>query len=254
MKITILGTGTSQGVPVIGCPCPVCKSTNLKDKRLRVSVHIETDNGTHLLIDSSPDLRQQLLANNITKIDALLVTHEHNDHMIGLDDLRPINFMQGTEMPLHALPRVINDIESRFKYIFSGNPYPGAPRITTFPIENDELHILGENISCIHLMHGPLPILGFRIGDFAYLTDIKTINAEEKLKLKGLKLLITSALRKQDHFAHMNLEESLKFIETIGPESAYLTHMGHQLGSHDELLASLPANVFPAFDGQVLVL
>lgn len=254
MKITILGTGTSQGIPIVGCPCAVCKSTNPKDKRLRVSVHIETDNGINLLIDSSPDLRQQLLANNITKIDALLITHEHNDHMIGLDDLRPINFIQGKEMPLYALPRVINEIESRFKYIFTPNPYPGAPRITTIPIENDELLISDEDITCIHLMHGPLPILGFRIGDFAYLTDIKTIDPVEKLKLKGVKVLITSALRKKEHFAHMNLEEALKFIETIGPDSAYLTHMGHQLGFHDELLDSLPANVFPAFDGQVLVL
>ena len=254
MKITILGTGTSQGIPVVGCACAICQSSNPKDKRLRVSVHIETDLGTKLLIDASPDLRQQLLANNISKVDALLMTHEHNDHMMGLDDLRPINFIQGVEMPLYALPRVVEDIESRFKYIFSSNPYPGAPRIKTFPIENDELEINEDKITCIHLMHGPLPILGFRIGDFAYLTDIKTISAEERKKLKGVKVMITSALRKKEHFSHMNLEESLDFIQSIGPESAYLTHMGHKLASHDELLSSLPANVFPAFDGQVIVI
>lgn len=252
MKITILGTGTSQGIPIIGCTCDVCNSPNPKDKRLRVSIHIKTHKGTNILVDSSPDLRQQLLTNKITEIDALLVTHEHNDHVIGLDDLRPINFIQKKEMPLYALPRVIKDIEHRFQYIFDSDPYPGAPRISTIPIEHDELLIGQEKITCIHFLHGTLPILGFRIGDFAYLTDIKTITEEEKQKLKGIKVLITSALRLKEHFAHMNLDEALCFIEEINPEKAYLTHMGHALGTHDMLLQSLPANVFPAFDGQVL--
>lgn len=252
MKITILGTGTSQGIPIVGCSCRVCKSTNPKDKRLRVSVHIKTNEGTNILIDSSPDLRQQLLQNQISDIDVLLITHEHNDHVIGLDDLRPINFIQRKEMPLYALPRVIKDIKSRFAYIFKENPYPGAPRISTIPIEDEEIILGTEKIDCIHYLHGPLPILGFRIGDFAYLTDIKTISTEQKHKLKGLKVLITSALRIKEHFAHMNLEESLTFIKEINPELAYLTHMGHTLGTHDDLLDRLPANVFPAFDGQVL--
>lgn len=252
MKITILGTGTSQGVPVIGCTCAVCTSNNPKDKRLRVSIHIETDNGTSLLIDASPDLRQQFLQNKITKVDALLVTHEHNDHIIGLDDLRPINFMQGSLLPLYALPRVVEDIEFRFKYIFKEDPYPGAPRIETFPIENESLDINGVDITCVHFMHGPLPIVGFRIGDFAYITDIKSITEEEKKKLEGVKILITSALRIKEHFAHMNLEQALEFIDELSPDSAYLTHMGHFLGLHDDLESSLPANIFPAFDGQVL--
>ena len=225
---------------------------NPKDKRLRVSIHIETDNGTNLLIDASPDLRQQFLQNNITKVDALLVTHEHNDHVIGLDDLRPINFMQGTLLPLFALPRVIDDIEYRFKYVFKENPYPGAPRIETFPIKKDLLNIEGVEINCIHFMHGTLPIIGFRIDDFAYITDIKSITQLEKKKLEGVKVLITSALRKKEHFAHMNLEEALEFIADLHPQHAYLTHMGHLLGLHDDLLLSLPANVYPAYDGQVL--
>ena len=182
----------------------------------------------------------------------MLVTHEHNDHIIGLDDLRPINFMQKSLLPLYAMPRVIADIKNRFGYIFKENPYPGAPRIETFPIQTEELKIEELVIQCIQLMHGPLPILGFRIGNFAYLTDIKTINHAEKQRLQGLEVLITSALRKKEHFSHMNLEESLAFIEEIQPKTAYLTHMGHHLGRHEELEASLPANVFPAFDGQIL--
>ena len=254
MKITILGTGTSQGVPLVGCSCEVCTSPDPKDKRLRVSAYIQTDEGTNILIDCSPDLRQQLLQNKITDIDAVLVTHEHNDHIIGLDDLRPINFMQRKEMPMYALPRVIKDIQERFSYIFAENPYPGTPLISTIPIEDDELQIESVKISCVRYLHGMLPILGYKIGDFAYITDIKTITEEEKQKLMGLKVLIISALRPQEHFAHMNLEEALAFVQEIQPETTYLTHMGHTIGTHAHLLDSLPANVFPAFDGQVITI
>ncbi len=252
MKVTILGSGTSQGIPIIGCTCKVCTSQDPKDIRLRVSAYVQTDKGTDILIDTSPDLRQQFLRNKITKVDAVLVTHEHNDHIIGLDDLRPINFMQGSILPLYALPRVVDDVRERFQYVFRENPYPGAPKIETHKIENDHFTINGEEINCIHFLHGNLPILGFRIGNFAYLTDIKSISEEEKLKLQGLSILITSALRIDEHFAHMNLDESLQFISELKPKRAYLTHMGHQLGKHQDLSVRLPANVFPSFDGQVL--
>ncbi len=252
MKITILGTGTSQGIPVIGCDCKVCTSDNPKDKRLRVSVHVHTNSNLNLLIDCSPDLRQQFLANGIQDVDAVLVTHEHNDHIIGLDDVRPINFRQGAELPLYAMPRVINDIKERFKYVFKDNPYPGAPRIDPHIIDSDILNVKGQKITCIEIMHGRLPILSYRIDDFAYVTDIKTIDDQEKQKLFGLKVLIISTLRLEKHFSHMNLEESLALIEELKPEKAYLTHMGHMLGTHEELLETLPKGVFPAYDGLVL--
>lgn len=252
MKITILGTGTSQGIPVIGCDCKVCTSTNPKDKRLRVSALVQTDNNKHLLIDCSPDLRQQFLANDIQQVDAVLVTHEHNDHMIGLDDLRPINFKQGAVLPMYAQERVINDIKSRFQYVFKENPYPGAPRIETHIIDTDKVFIEGNDISCINIMHGSLPILGYRLNDFAYITDIKSIDQDQKKKLLGLKVLIISSLRIKPHFSHMNLEETLSLIEELKPEKSYLTHMGHRLGTHNELLDLLPEGVFPAYDGLVL--
>ena len=252
MKITILGTGTSQGVPVIGCDCAVCTSSDPKDKRLRVSVYVQTDDGTSILIDCSPDLRQQFLANKIEQVDAVLVTHEHNDHIIGLDDLRPINFKQGSTLPLYALPRVIKDLKARFHYVFSDNPYPGAPRIQTHTIENNTFSINKLNISCIEVMHGPLPILGFRIGDFAYITDIKTIDDREKQKLAGLKLLVISTLRKKEHFSHMNLDETLALVKELNPDKTYLTHMGHRLAKHQELEEVLPEGIYPAFDGLTL--
>ena len=252
MKITILGTGTSQGIPVIGCNCNICLSSNPKDKRLRVSIVIETDNNKQLLIDCSPDLRQQFLANNIQQIDAVLVTHEHNDHIIGLDDLRPINFKQGAVLPMYAMSRVIKDVEDRFRYVFRENPYPGAPRIETHVIDTDSIVVEGQEIECIKIMHGRLPILGFRINDFAYITDIKSIQEGQKKRLENLKVLIISTLQHKEHFSHMNLEETLALIEELKPEKAYLTHMGHRLSLHDELLESLPEGVFPAFDGQIM--
>lgn len=252
MKVTILGTGTSQGIPVIGCQCKVCSSLNPKDKRLRVSVHIETDNNKNFLIDCSPDFRQQFLTNNLHKVDAVLVTHEHNDHIIGLDDLRPIIFKQGKVLPIYAMKRVIEDVRRKFHYAFKENPYPGAPRVETHIINDDYINIEGNKIVCIDIMHGTLPILAYRFDDFAYITDIKTINEEEKKKLTGLKVLIISTLRIEPHFSHMNLEEALSLINELKPEKTYLSHMGHTFGTHEELMESLPANVYPAYDGLVL--
>jgi len=252
LKITILGTGTSQGIPVIACDCKICTSTNPKDKRFRVSALIETENNKNLLIDCSPDLRQQFLANDIQQVDAVLVTHEHNDHIIGLDDLRAINFKQGSVLPMYAMKRVIEDVEDRFRYAFKENPYPGAPRIETHVIEEDTIHVEGVDIECIEIMHGRLPILGYRIDDFAYITDIKSIETRQKARLKDLKVLVISSLQHKEHFSHMNLEETLALVDQLKPEKTYITHMGHRLSLHDELLESLPVGVFPAYDGLVL--
>ena len=252
MKVTILGSGTSQGIPVIGCYCEVCQSIDPRDKRLRVSVYIQTDNNKDLLIDCSPDLRQQFLANKIEHVDAVLLTHEHNDHMIGLDDLRPINFKQGAVLPFYAMPRVIKDVTERFNYVFRENPYPGGPRIETHVIDGDHINIAGVDIKCINIMHGRLPILGYRIDDFAYITDIKSIEEGQKLKLLGLKVLIISTLQIEKHFSHMNLEETLTLVAELKPETTFLTHMGHRLAKHEDLLKMLPENVYPAYDGMIL--
>lgn len=252
MKITVLGTGTSQGVPVVGCECNVCQSTDSRDNRLRVSVFIQCPDGTKILIDTSPDLRQQLLKNKITDINAILVTHEHNDHIIGLDDIRAINFRQNVNMPMYALPRVVDTIRNKFDYAFGNTPYPGAPMLETFVIGNDPVSIGTNTINPIKLMHGPLEILGYRIKDFAYLTDIKTIAEAEKEKLQDLEVLVISALRIKEHFSHMNLEETLMLIAELKPKKSYLTHISHVFATHVEIENMLPNNVHVAYDGLTL--
>ncbi len=249
MKITLLGTGTSQGIPVIGCPCDVCLSSNPKDKRLRVACKIEQGNTT-IVIDVGPDFRQQMLRSNTQNLDAVLLTHEHNDHTAGLDDLRSFNFRQKVDMPIFTSQQVIEDIRQRFAYTFAKDRYPGAPRFEWNIISHKEVFFIKKiKITPIKIWHGQLPILGFRIGDFAYLTDVKTIPNEELSKLTNIKVLILSALHFGEHHAHFNVPEALAFIEKIKPQQTYLTHISHAMGLHNAVTTLLPKNVALAFDG-----
>lgn len=247
MEVRFLGTGTSQGIPIIGSDHPVCLSDNPKDKRLRVSVLV-TWNNFNILIDCGPDFRQQMLTNKVKHLDAILYTHEHNDHIAGLDDIRPFFFRQG-DIPIFAHARVLKSLRKRFDYIFeTENKYPGAPGVKENVIENRDFDFNGLTITPIQFWHNRLQVFGFRMQDFAYLTDIKTIEDREVEKLKNLKVLVVSALRITPHHSHLNLEEALQFIKRVNPEKAYLTHISHLLGFHDEVEAKLPANVHLSYD------
>lgn len=248
-----MGTGTSQGIPVIGSTHPVCLSDNPKDKRLRVSVLIEWDNYAYV-IDCGPDFRQQMLTTNCNKIDGILFTHEHADHTAGLDDIRPFNFRQG-DMPIYAHKRVVKALQQRFAYVFeTKNKYPGAPGVDIREIENTPFKLGDTTVVPINLMHGNLQVFGFRVNDFAYLTDMKTIAEAEMEKLKHLKVLVINALREESHHSHLNLEEALAFIDKVKPEKAYLTHISHLLGFHDEVEQKLPKHVFLAYDNLQITL
>lgn len=248
MKVYFLGTGTSQGIPVIGSDDPVCKSDNPKDKRLRVSVRITWDNFTYI-IDCGPDFRQQMLSSNTRKIDGMLFTHEHSDHTAGLDDIRPFNFKQGP-MRTFLHERVLKSLQKRFDYIFeTENKYPGAPSVEPILVEkNQNFTLSGKLVTPIDALHGDLQVFGYRIDDFAYLTDVKTISESEIEKLFGVKVLVVSALREEEHHSHFTLAEALKFVEKIQPDRAYLTHVSHKMGFHDDIQKKLPENVFVAYD------
>lgn len=248
MKVYFLGTGTSQGIPVIGSNHPVCKSTDFKDKRLRVSVWISWENHS-FIIDCGPDFRQQMLSSNCQKVDGILFTHEHADHTAGIDDIRPFNFKQG-EIPIYAHQRVIDNLRRRFDYVFETvNKYPGAPSVATIEVVNNEPFSLGnKTVIPIDVMHGNLQVFGYRIDDFAYLTDVKTIKKSEIEKLENLKVLVINALREEPHDTHFNLKEALDFITLVQPKKAYLTHISHIMGYHEEVQKNLPDNVFLAFD------
>lgn len=242
MKVTLLGTGTSQGVPVVGCSCPVCKSDDPRDNRLRTAAFVETDDA-NILIDAGPDLRMQLLRNNITKVDAILVTHEHKDHLAGLDDIRPVFFMMKKPMEVFGLQRVMNVVRKDYDYAFKSNPYPGAPAFNIHHVRDDNFTINGIEVQPIHVRHLTLPILGYRIGKFAYITDASFIAATEMNKLKDLDVLVINALRIREHYSHFNLEQALNVIEKLAPKHAYLTHVSHEIGLYSEMAEKLPANV-----------
>jgi len=249
LKVYFLGTGTSQGIPVIGSDDPVCLSSNYKDKRLRTSIFINWDN-LNIQIDCGPDFRQQMLVSKCSKIDAILFTHEHADHTAGLDDIRPFCFYQKQAIPIYAQERVLNELKTRFSYIFeTENRYPGAPSVELNVINTTKsFDILGKSIVPIPVLHGDLEILGYRFGNFAYLTDVKYIPQESLDKLKNLDVLVINALRISEHPTHNNLKEALAFIEIIKPQKAYLTHIGFQLGFHEIIEKNLPKNVYLAFD------
>ncbi|MFY0593874.1 MBL fold metallo-hydrolase [Roseivirga sp.] len=248
MKITILGSGTSQGIPVIGCSCHVCRSLDFRDKRLRVSIHIEVDEQS-LIIDSGPDFRQQVLRERVSHLDALIFTHEHKDHTAGMDDIRSFNFLQKQDIPIYGRASVLEQIKQEFAYIFSEHKYPGIPRVTPIPIENTPFKIGEVEIIPIEALHYKLPVYGFRIKDFTYLTDIKTIDSEELDKVKGTKILVLDALQKDDHLSHLTLSEAIDLAQEIGAETTYLTHISHKMGLHDEVSKELPENIRLAYDG-----
>jgi phosphoribosyl 1,2-cyclic phosphate phosphodiesterase len=248
LNIYFLGTGTSQGIPVIGSNNSVCLSTDRKDKRLRVSVWIQ-DEDFSVVIDCGPDFRQQMLTSKCTQIDAILFTHEHADHTAGLDDIRPFFFRQGN-IPVYAHHRVLNNLSKRFDYIFNDeNKYPGAPSVIKNEVlENQNFQINNKTIIPLKAMHGNLQVFGYKIDDFAYLTDIKTIDKTEIEKIIGVKVLVINALREEEHNTHFNLKEALDFIHLVQPKKAYLTHISHLLGFHEEVQQKLPENVYIAYD------
>jgi len=253
LKVTFLGTGTSQGIPVIGSNHPVCLSKNPKDKRLRVSILIEWDDKA-FVIDCGPDFRYQMLRVNCDRIDGIIFTHEHADHTAGLDDIRPFYFRQG-DIPFYAHQRVLGELTKRFNYIFTTkDKYPGVPSVIQHEVKNEPFFINTMEVIPINGYHHKLQVFGYRFEDFAYLTDMKTVSDEEVDKLKGVKVLVVNALREQQHISHFNLEEALQFVKRVAPETAYLTHISHYLGFHDEVECNLPENVFLAYDNLIVEL
>lgn len=251
MRLTFLGTGTSQGVPVIGCRCEVCCSTDVRDQRLRSSVLVEVE-GLVILIDAGPDLRQQMLRTHTDHLDAVLLTHEHMDHIAGMDDLRAFSFQHEPPRPvhIHADRSTLEAVQRVFSYAFTGSSYPGIPQFRLHEIGETTFHIGAVEVRPVQVMHYHLPVLGFRIGGLCYVTDAKTIALEEKEKMKGCDVLVVNALRRQYHISHFNLEEALALIEELRPKRAYLTHISHWMGRHAEV--HLPPGVELAVDGLVV--
>jgi len=249
MEITILGSGTSQGVPVIACDCNVCLSTDQKDKRLRSSIMI-TINNLNYVIDAGPDFRQQMLTNQVKSLEAVLFTHEHKDHIAGLDDVRAFNYKQQKDFDVYCSKSVESALKREYHYAFSDDKYPGIPLLNLHLIENKPFQVGSTlNVLPIEVMHYKMPVFGYRIEDFTYITDAKTISEEEIEKVKGTKVLIVNALHENEHISHFNLNEALAFIDKIKPEKAYLTHISHLFGTTSYINSILPKNVFLAFDG-----
>lgn len=248
MRVTFLGTGTSQGVPVIGCDCPVCKSMDFRDKRFRTSIHLEVG-GQSFVIDSGPDFRLQMLRESILRLDALIFTHEHKDHTAGMDDIRPYNFLQNSNIPIYGTLPVINQLKAEFAYVFSENKYPGAPGVEVNEIGNSPFDINGVTVVPIQVYHHKLPVFGYRIADFTYITDANYIPDVEIEKIRGTRVLVLNALQINAHISHFNLGEALEMVDRIQPEQAYFTHISHRLGLSQEIEKSLPPNVSLAYDG-----
>lgn len=247
IKFTFLGTGTSQGVPVIGCDCEVCKSTDKHDKRLRTSALVQV-NQNNFVIDSGPDFRYQMLKCGIRKLDALIFTHEHKDHVAGMDDIRPFNFILKQNVNVYASDRVQVALKREYPYVFDDLKYPGVPEIDLHLIDGNPFEVNGVRIEPLAVNHYQLPVLGFKIGELCYITDANHIPDETKEKVKNCKALIINALRKEKHVSHFNLEEALALIKELNPGKAYLTHISHQLGKHEEVEKILPSNVYCGYD------
>ncbi|MDR6784942.1 phosphoribosyl 1,2-cyclic phosphate phosphodiesterase [Pedobacter africanus] len=252
MKVTFLGTGTSQGIPVITCSCIVCRSADHKDKRLRVSVLVETDDKT-IVIDSGPDFRYQMLRAGVKDLDAIVFTHEHKDHVAGLDDIRPFNYLLKKNIDIYAVERVQHALRREFSYIFAEAHYPGLPQIDLHTINDETFYIGNTAIVPLDIMHYKLPILGFRIGDFTYITDAKTIPDATVEKIKGTRVLVVNALQKEQHISHFTLAEAIEFAEKIGAETTYFTHISHNLGLHEHVEKDLPPNIKLAYDGLTIL-
>ena len=248
MKVTFLGTGTSQGVPMIACECDVCLSTDSRDKRLRSSILIEVDDTT-IVVDTGPDFRYQMLRANVKKLHAVVFTHEHKDHIAGLDDVRGFNYIMRQSMDIFATERVQNALKREFYYAFETEKYPGVPELHLHSIVNEPFKVGQIPVIPIQLMHYKMPVFGYRIHDFAYITDANSIAEEEVEKLKGVKVMVINALRKTPHISHFSLEEALEIIRKVNPERAFLTHFSHQMGKYMDLIQELPSGVEPAFDG-----
>ena len=253
MKITFLGTGTSQGVPVIGCECEVCRSLDYRDKRLRVSVHLEID-GTSIVIDTGPDFRQQMLRERISKLDAVLLTHSHKDHIAGLDDIRAFNFLQEKGMPIYGMPKTLEQVEIEFYYAFEAQKYPGTPVLNLQELDESEFEVKGIKIMPLPVRHLRMPVLGFRINDFSYITDANLIPDETASKLKGTKVLVLNALQKEKHVSHFNLEEAIVQAGKIGAQQTYFTHISHKMGLHQSVSKELPDFITLAHDGLTVTL
>jgi phosphoribosyl 1,2-cyclic phosphate phosphodiesterase len=248
VTITFLGTGTSQGVPVIACNCEVCLSTDKRDKRLRTSILIEGEDKV-VVVDSGPDFRYQMLRANVQHLDAIVFTHEHKDHIAGMDDIRAFNYKQNGPIEVYAHTRVQTALKREFFYIFEEFKYPGIPQVNLHTIDADPFKIGNINFTPIEVLHYKLPVLGFRIKDFTYITDAKTVSATEKEKIKGSKILVINALQKQSHISHFTFDEAIAFAEEIGAETTYFTHISHRLGKHEDVMAQLPPNIELAYDG-----
>jgi phosphoribosyl 1,2-cyclic phosphate phosphodiesterase len=253
MRLTFLGTGTSQGVPIVGCNCEVCLSKDIRDKRLRTSAFVEIGD-TNILIDAGPDLRQQLLCNNIVRINAVLVTHEHKDHIGGIDDIRPINFLMKETMHIYGLKRVLNIIAKDYDYAFNSYKYPGVPNLKLMPVYDEPFFIQDIEIIPIIVRHLNLPILGYRIGNLGYITDASFIADKEKRKLENLDVLVINALRKEEHYSHFNLNQALMIIKELKPGKAFLTHISHSMGKYEDIAPKLPENVFLGIDGMSITI
>jgi len=251
LKVTFLGTGTSQGVPVIACDCEVCQSKDLHDKRLRSSVMIEVDNKV-FVIDTGPDFRQQMLRENVKKLDAILFTHEHKDHIAGLDDIRSFNWLYKKPMDIYAEKRVLNALQIEYSYVFAVDKYPGIPEMTLHEIDETPFFIDNIKIIPIRALHYKLPVLGFRIHNFAYITDANFIEEKELEKVRGVNCFVINALRKKEHISHFNLEQAVEIAKKVGAEQTYLTHISHLMGFHNNINANLPKNIQLAYDELVL--
>lgn len=248
MKVTFLGTGTSQGIPVIGCGCIVCQSKDSKDKRLRVSVLLETTDKT-IVIDSGPDFRYQMLRAGVKDLDAILFTHEHKDHVAGLDDIRPFNYLLHKKIDVYATPRVQEALNREFSYIFSDVKYHGVPQVNLHTVTEEPFCVGNTKIIPIEVLHYKLPVMGYRFKNFTYITDAKTVSEESIEKIKGSKVLVINALQIDSHISHFTLAEAINFANMIGAETTYFTHMSHNLGLHEEIQTLLPANIKLAYDG-----
>lgn len=248
MKFTFLGTGTSQGVPVIACDCNVCLSPDQLDKRLRTSLLLEKDDTT-LVFDAGPDFRQQMLREHVTKLDAIILTHEHKDHIAGLDDVRAFNYKSQDAIDIYSEERVQKIIKKDYSYVFSEYQYPGIPKMRLNPITESGFKVKKTDVIPIRVFHYRLPVYGFRIGNFAYITDANYVPEESKEKLYGVKYLVINALRKEKHISHFSLREAITFIREISPKKAFITHISHQMGLHAEVSKELPAGISLAYDG-----